>query len=83
VFPDTALAICRAAQAGDAARSRRLNARLEPVWRLFRDFTGLRLAYAAANQLGLTNAQPPRPILALSQEAQARVAKVIEELELA
>jgi 4-hydroxy-tetrahydrodipicolinate synthase len=83
MFPDTALAICRAAQSGDAARARRLNARLEPLWRLFRDFTGLRLAYATANLLGLSQAQPPRPILPLSDEARARVARVIEALELA
>ena len=82
MFPNTTLALCRAAQSGDAAETRRLNARLEPVWQLFRDFTGLRLAYAAANILGLTRAQPPRPILPLSAAAQARVAAVIGELEL-
>lgn len=82
IFPTTALTICRAAQSGDAAETRRLNARLEPVWRLFREFTGLRLAHAAANILGLTAAQPPRPILPLSEAAQARVAGVIEQLEL-
>jgi len=83
MFPETALAICRAAQSGDAARARRLNARLEPLWQLFREFTGLRLAYAAANLAGLSEAQPPRPILPLSEAAQARVARVVGELELA
>ncbi|HLY77739.1 MAG TPA: dihydrodipicolinate synthase family protein [Caulobacteraceae bacterium] len=82
LFPTTTLALCRAAQAGDAAETRRLNARLEPVWRLFREFTGLRLAYAAANILGLTSAQPPRPLLPLPEAAQARVAQVIADLEL-
>ena len=82
LFPATTLALCRAAQSGDAAETRRLNARLEPVWQLFRDLTGLRLAFAAANALGLTGAQPPRPILPMSAAAQARVAAVIEALEL-
>jgi 4-hydroxy-tetrahydrodipicolinate synthase len=82
IFPETTLALCRAAQSGDAAETRRLNERLEPVWQLFRDLTGLRLAYAASNILGLTEAQPPRPILPLSEAAQARVARVIEQLEL-
>jgi 4-hydroxy-tetrahydrodipicolinate synthase len=82
IFPETTLALCRAAQSGDAAETRRLNERLAPVWQLFRDFTGLRLAYAAANILGLTEAKPPRPILPLSEAARARVATVIEELEL-
>jgi 4-hydroxy-tetrahydrodipicolinate synthase len=82
IVPETTMALCRAAQSGDAAETRRLNERLEPVWQLFRDLTGLRLAYAAANILGLTQAKPPRPILPLSEAAQARVATVIEELEL-
>ena len=82
VFPGTTLALCRAAQSGEAAEARRLNQRLEPVWRQFREFTGLRLAYAVAHHLGLTSAQPPRPILPLSAQAQARVAAVVDELEL-
>ncbi len=82
MFPATTLALCRAAQSGDAVEARRLNARLEPVWRLFRDFTGLRLTYAAANILGLTTAQPPRPILPLSSAARRQVAETIERLEL-
>ena len=82
LFPRAALAICRAAQSGDAAEARRLNARLEPVWRLFRELTGLRVTYAAAGQLGLTSAQPPRPILPLSAAAHARIASVIDQLEL-
>ena len=82
VFPETTLALCRAAQSGDQAETRRLNQRLEPVWRLFREFTGLRLAYAAAHHLGLTSAQPPRPILPLSADGLARVAAVIDGLEL-
>lgn len=81
-FPETTLALCRAAQAGEAAETRRLNQRLEPVWRLFRELTGLRLAYAAAHHLGLTAAQPPRPILPLSAEGLARVGAVIDALEL-
>jgi 4-hydroxy-tetrahydrodipicolinate synthase len=82
IFPVATLALCRAAQSGDAAEARRLNVRLEPVWQLFRDLTGLRLAFAAANILGLTQAQPPRPIQPLSETARARVARVIEDLEL-
>ena len=82
MFPVATLALCRAAQSGDAAEARRLNARLEPVWQLFRDLTGLRLAYAAANVLGLTNAAPPRPILPVSEMARARLETVIRDLEL-
>jgi len=83
LFPEPALAIRRAAVAGDAAEARRLNARLQPLWDLFTELTGLRVAYAAANALGLVNADPPRPILPLSGEARARVEAVIGDLGLA
>jgi 4-hydroxy-tetrahydrodipicolinate synthase len=82
LFPAPVLAIVRAAQAGDAAEARRLNARLAPIWALFGEFTGLRLAYAAANALGLVNAAPPRPILPLPPAAQARIAQAIAALDL-
>ena len=75
------LALCSAAQSGDADETRRLNARLEPLWQLFRELTGLRLAYAAATALGVT-AQPPRPVLPLPEPSQTRVARVITELAL-
>jgi 4-hydroxy-tetrahydrodipicolinate synthase len=82
LFPEPALAISRAAQAGDAAGARRLNARLEPLWDLFTQFGGLRVVYAAANLIGLVNADPPRPILPLPAEARAKVEAVIGDLGL-
>src|SRR3546814_2162239 len=60
--------------------SRSLNARLEPLWDLFRELTSLRVMYAAANSLGLTQAAPPLPILPLSGQDHARVQAVVETL---
>jgi 4-hydroxy-tetrahydrodipicolinate synthase len=80
VLPEPVLAIVRAARAGDAAQARRLNTRLAEVWAMFGELSGLRLAYAAANALGLAAATPPRPILPLSADAQARVAAAIQSL---
>jgi 4-hydroxy-tetrahydrodipicolinate synthase len=79
--PEPVLAIVRAAQAGDAAQARRLNAKLAPIWALFVELSGLRVTYAAANALGLTTAAPPRPILPLGAEAGARVAEAFRALE--
>jgi 4-hydroxy-tetrahydrodipicolinate synthase len=80
--PDPVVAVVRAAQAGDAAEARRLNARLGPIWSLFAEFTSLRVIYAAANALGLTSAAPPRPILPLPDAAARRVAEAFRTLEL-
>jgi 4-hydroxy-tetrahydrodipicolinate synthase len=82
LFPAPALAICRAAQGGDTAEARRLNARLAPLWALFTEFTSFRVVYAAANALGLVSADPPRPVLPLPPAARARVEAVVKELEL-
>lgn len=82
LFPQTAVAIVRAARNGDAAEARRLDARLRPLWDLFKEFSSLRVAYACADLLGLCRAAPPRPILPLAGPARQRVADTLEALDL-
>ncbi len=82
LFPRTALALTRAAQGGDAAGARALDARLEPLWALFKAFSSLRVMYLAADLLGLCQAQPPRPILPLGDAARRRIAETLETLKL-
>ena len=82
LFPEPALAMTRAVEAGDAAEARRLNARLEPLWDLFRTYSSLRVIYACADLLGLCRATPPRPILPLAGEARQRVADTLDALDL-
>ena len=82
LFPRTAMMIVRAIRAGDAAEARRLNARLEPLWSLFREYSSLRVMYASAGLLGLTSAEPPRPVLPLVGAARAKVAEVLTALGL-
>lgn len=83
LFPVPCLAILRAAQAGDAAEARRLDAALRPLWELFTTFSSLRVMYVAAELLGLCDAVPPLPILPLGDAARAQVAVVLTKLGLA
>jgi 4-hydroxy-tetrahydrodipicolinate synthase len=73
LLPRPSLALLRAAQAKDAAEVRRIDATLQPLWDLFKEFSGLRVMYAAANLLGLTDAQPPKPILPLGTHQRKRI----------
>jgi 4-hydroxy-tetrahydrodipicolinate synthase len=82
LFPRPAMRIVEAVQAGDAAGARRQHDALQPLWDLFIAHSSLRVVYAAANLLGLTDAQPPRPILPLAEPARRQVAAVIEALGL-
>ena len=82
LFPGVGVAIVRAAQSGDAAAARRLNASMEPLWALFKEFSSLRVIYACADLLDICHAEPPRPILPLSEAARQRVAETIEALGL-
>ncbi len=82
-FPKPVLAICQAIAAGNAQEARRLNAELEPLWALFRQHTSFRVVHAAANILGLSPHQPPRPVLPLGDDARRQVAQVIKTLHLA
>lgn len=83
LFPQTGMAIVDAVRRGNAEEARRLDARLRPLWDLFREFSSLRVIYACAGILGLMRAEAPRPILPLSGEARRRVAEVLETLRLA
>lgn len=83
LFPGPVLEIARAVAAGDVARAQALDARLMPLWDLFRRHSSLRVVYAAAALAGLTSALPPRPLLPLKPEVQAEVAATLAALDLA
>jgi 4-hydroxy-tetrahydrodipicolinate synthase len=80
LFPAPVVAIRRAVAAGDFEAARRLDRALHPLWDLFREFSGLRVVYAAARRTGLCETDPPRPILPLAPAARDKVAAVIEAL---
>ncbi|EHM00307.1 dihydrodipicolinate synthetase family protein [Acetobacteraceae bacterium AT-5844] len=82
LFPEPAMKIVRAARAGDAAEARRLDAALQPLWDLFIAHSSLRVVYAAANLLGLTDAAPPRPILPLAEPVRQQGKEVLDKLGL-
>jgi 4-hydroxy-tetrahydrodipicolinate synthase len=82
LFPNISMAMVQAAKSNDAVEARRLNASLEPLWSLFKEFSSLRVIYASADILGICRAEPPRPILPLADAARQRVADVLKALDL-
>ena len=83
LFPAACMEIVAAIEAGHAEEARALNARLQPLWDLFVEFSSLRVMYAAVNLLGLCRAVPPRPILPLPEDMQRRIGQVLRALDLA
>ncbi len=83
LFPAACMEVVAAIEAGHAEEARALNARLQPLWDLFVEFSSLRVTYAAMNLLGLCRAVPPRPILPLPEDAQRRIGQVLHALGLA
>ena len=83
-LPELALAITRAAQAGDGPRALSESENLRPLWTLFQEFGGsFRVVAAIAEHLGL--AAPhcvPLPIQGLDEAQRTRVAQVLSELHL-
>ena len=82
LFPNACMALVEGARRGDSEAARRLDAGLEPLWALFREFTSLRVMFAAADILGLCRAVPPRPILPLPEPARRKIAATLEALSL-
>lgn len=80
LFPGPALAMARAAQAGETEKAMQIDAAFAPLWALFKEFASIRVIYAAANLSALTDAQPPRPILPLPGADIARVRAAIAPL---
>ncbi|MDO9414711.1 dihydrodipicolinate synthase family protein [Pararhizobium sp.] len=80
LLPAPALALTRAAQAADHAAVARIDAQFQLLWSLFKELSSLRVMYAAAGILGLTRAEPPRPILPLGKDDQRRVEQALDGL---
>ena len=85
ILPEPALTITRAAQAGRTSEAVAESERLAPLWGLFTEFGGsLRVTAAIAEHLGLAPHQClPLPIQGLTEAQRARVAQVVDELDLA
>jgi len=81
LFPKPALALTRAAIAGDAAETARLDALFAPLWQVFKAHGSLRVVYAAAEMLGLEAGLPPRPLLPLSGALTPQIEAAIAGLE--
>lgn len=84
LFPQAALAISRAAMAGDIVQARQHTAALQPLWDLFKRYGGsLRVIATAAELLGVVKARClPAPLQTLQGDARREVAQVIEQLRL-
>lgn len=80
LLPEPFLRLGRAAMSGDATLTGRIDAAFGLLWSLFRDFGSLRVVYAAANKLGLSDAQPPLPILPLPETQDDRLREALEAL---
>ncbi|RJE81469.1 dihydrodipicolinate synthase family protein [Paracoccus sp. JM45] len=77
LWPEQSSELAHAAQAGDATQ---WQARFQPLWDLFKTYGSLRVIYAAAHLMGLTRAQPPRPVMPLPDALTPRIKAAIDAL---
>lgn len=80
LLPKPALALTRAAQAGDLAETNRINTAFQPLWTLFKQFGSFRVMYAMADMLNLGSILPPQPVLPVPSAERARVEAALDEL---
>lgn len=84
LFPQVALSITRASQAGNSQEALRLSESLNPLWALFSQYGGsLRVVATAAELKGLA-ASPclPLPLKGLEREGRQALARQLDELQL-
>lgn len=84
LFPNTALAITRAALSGGTFEAMRLSESLKPLWALFSRFGGsFRVIATAAELRGVTSSPSvPLPLRTITGEGREQIAAVIDALEL-
>ncbi|NKM57341.1 dihydrodipicolinate synthase family protein [Rhizobium anhuiense] len=80
LLPRVALALSKAAIAGDSGEARRLDALLQPLWKTFKEFGSLRVVYTLVDILSLTQAELPRPLLPLGPMDRQRVLDAVGPL---
>ena len=80
LLPAPALALTRAAQAGDITTVRRIDAAFQPLWELFKAYGSLRVIYAMADCLDLAVPAPPRPLLPVPATQHSRVKAALEHI---
>jgi len=80
LLPSQALALTRAAEAGNRPEAERLDQAFQPLWSLFKTFGSFRVMYAIADLLGLCHVAPPRPILLLPPVEVARVRGALDRI---
>lgn len=82
LLPELALAITRAAQAGEEQEAWRLSEPLQPLWDLFSQHGGsLRVVASAAELLGLVESPSlPLPLKALEGEDRRKLAQILSML---
>ena len=81
LFPVPAMRLTKAAQEGNVDEAQRIDSFFQPLWALFKEFGSVRVVYAAANILSLSDASPHLPILPLTAADQQRVAMAIDALD--
>ncbi|ARM89122.1 dihydrodipicolinate synthase 2 [Rhizobium sp. CIAT894] len=80
LLPHIALALTKAAIAGDGGETRRLDGALQPLWKSFKEFGSLRVVYAVVNRLLPIEAELPRPLLPPGPTDRRRVLDAVEPL---
>ena len=81
LLPAEALALTRAARAGDRTEAARLDQAFEPLWTLFKELGSFQVMYAIAELLDLCRVVPPRPVLPLRPADVLRVKFALASLE--
>ncbi|WP_184459994.1 dihydrodipicolinate synthase family protein [Rhizobium aethiopicum] len=80
LLPRTALALTKAAMAGNDGEARRLDDLLQPLWEVFKAYGSIRVVYMMAEHLLDIRAELPRPLLRLGPADRERVLDIVRPL---
>lgn len=80
LLPEPALALTRAAQAGEVVKVRQLDRAFQPLWELFKVHGSIRIMYEIADQLSLRAGEPPLPLCRTEVNVTETIAAALADL---
>ncbi|CAN7714063.1 dihydrodipicolinate synthase family protein [Phyllobacterium sp. LjRoot231] len=80
ILPVEALALARAAQAGNTVEVERLEQAFQLLWSLFKQFGSFRVMYTLAGLLGIGDYEPPRPVKPIPGSSISDVVRALSHL---
>ncbi|MGU3576702.1 dihydrodipicolinate synthase family protein [Brucellaceae bacterium C25G] len=78
VSPEVCCRLNESVQIGDISTAQKINDELIPLWKLFQEYSSLRVVYEIIEHLKIADAVLPKPLLPVSADARLKIIELVD-----